>query len=78
MMHGLSGLLLSAAAGYWVFTHAAKEKGRVRTLGQLLGLLIIGVSVGMAGFKIYCKVTGCPPGKVFCPFTGKTAPPAPR
>ena len=74
-LHGVSGLLITVAVGYWVFTHAEKEKGQVRKLGQLLGLIIIGVSLVGVGCKIYLLATGCPPGKVFCPYTGRTAMP---
>lgn len=78
LLQGVSGLLLSAAAGYWVYTQAEKEKPRVRKLGQLLGLAIIAVSVVGTGCKIYYLVTGNAPGKFFCPYTGKSAPPAQR
>lgn len=77
-LHGINGLLLSAAAGYWVYTQAEKEKNRVRKLGQLLGLAIIAISVVGAGCKIYYRITGKAAGKFFCPFTGKSAPPAQR
>ena len=82
MIYGVSSLLISAAAGYWVLTHASGEKGRVKKLGQLLGLAIIVVSVVGAGCKLYYQFTGqslsgkawCPSGKV-CPFSGKTSAP---
>jgi len=71
MTHGVSSLLISAAAGYWVLTHAAKEKGQTKKYGKLLGLLIIVLSIGGAACKIYYQVTNCPPGKYFCPIGGK-------
>lgn len=75
MGHGVPALLISAAAGYWVLTHAEKERqGGVRKLGQYLGLLIIVVSVLGAACKIYYQINSCPLGKMgsmFCPMTGK-------
>ncbi|MBI3312525.1 MAG: hypothetical protein HYZ88_03260 [Candidatus Omnitrophica bacterium] len=78
MGHGVSALLVTAAVGYWVLTHAEKEKqGGVRKLGQYLGLLIIIVSVFGAACKIYYQINGYPPGrmgmmgKMACPMTGK-------
>lgn len=80
MAHGVAPLLLTAAVGYWVLTHAEKEKqGGVRKLGLYLGLAIIVVSVLGAACKIYCQINRCPPGKMgmmgtkACPFGGKTA-----
>lgn len=81
MMHGIGILLISSAVGYWTLTAAGKEKGRIKTLGQYLGLLIIVLSLAGAACKAYCMVTGsaCPPGKMGgsyaagknCPLTGK-------
>ena len=80
MGHGVSVLLISAAAGYWVLTQASHEKDRVRKLGQWLGLAIIAVSVIGATCKLYCLATGksvgsmmCPVGKA-CPFGQKATP----
>lgn len=75
MGHSVGILLVAAAAGYWVLTLANKEKGRIKNFGQLLGLLIIVVSVALTACKIY-RMTNCSPfmGKA-CPFTvGKSAP----
>ncbi|MBI3322729.1 MAG: hypothetical protein HYZ94_03505 [Candidatus Omnitrophica bacterium] len=80
--HGVGILLLSAAAGYWVLTLAAGQKERLRKVGNLIGLIIIVVSLLGAACKVYYQVTGCPPGKVCamgwkgkagaaCPMTGK-------
>ena len=75
MMHGVSVLLISAAAGYWVLTLSDKERGRVKQLGQWLGLAIIVISVVGAGCKLYCMMKsqgmGMPSG-MSCPFTKKT------
>ena len=59
MGHGISVLLVTSAAGYWTLTAAGKEKGRVKTLGQYLGLLIIVLSLFGAASKIYCAVQAC-------------------
>ena len=69
MVHGISLLMLSAVAGYWVLTLAAKEKGRVKTLGNALGFLIIVISV----LAFACKVKTCSYGMRggACPFVGK-------
>lgn len=48
-MHGVVGLLLSSAVGYWVFERASDRKGEVRRVGRLLGGAIIVLSlVGIA------------------------------
>ena len=80
MGHSVVGLLISAAAGYWVLTQSEKEKGRVKKMGQLLGLAIIAVSVAGTVCKIYYLTTSskgafCPPGPL-CPFTGKSSAPS--
>ena len=74
MVHGVAPLLISAAAGYWVLTNASKVKGRIKKFGQLLGGIIIAVSLIGATCKAYYLVTCnkaffCPPGKA-CPFMG--------
>ena len=81
MGHGISGLLISAAAGYWVLAQSSGQKGRVKTLGQWLGLLIIVVGIAGAACKAYCFVAGdkcmiSPAGKA-CSFGGRMGAPAP-
>ena len=78
-MSGTGGLLISAAAGYWVLTHAAKEKSQLKRLGQFLGIVIIAASLIGSACKVYRLASGssagaffCPTGKA-CPFTGKRA-----
>lgn len=75
LLHGISGLLIAAAAGYWVLTVSQKERGRVKQLGQWLGLVIVLVSVAGAACKLYytltCQVTDACPSGPKCPFTGK-------
>lgn len=84
MGHGVAGLLLAAAAGYWVLTLAVKEKPNLKKIGQVVGLVIIVVSLVGVACKIYCLTTGCPTargwmgkGGAACLFTGKAAPSAP-
>ena len=74
-LHGVSSLLIAAAAGYWVLTQAAHQKEQVRKLGELLGLIIIVVSLIGTGCKIYGLIKGgyCPWGPK-CPYAGKVAP----
>ena len=85
MGHGMSVLLVTSAVGYWTLTAAGKEKGRVKTMGQYLGLLIIVLSLFGAACKIYCALQAChASGGYFggkgCPWVSKKmggmAPPA--
>lgn len=63
MAHGISVLLIATAVGYWTLTNANKEKGRVKKLGQFLGLLIIVISLLGTFCKIACAVKACQMGK---------------
>ena len=76
--HGATGLMISAAVGYWVLTQSEKEKNRVKKLGQILGFGIILVSVLALACGFYQRVQSCRMmgGSMACPFTGKSAPPA--
>lgn len=83
-IHGVSGLLISAAAGYWVLTSSGSQKGRIKTLGQWLGLIIVVVSLVGAACKLYYITTGasgkgylCPSGKA-CPFSPRMSSPVPQ
>ncbi len=72
LVHGISGLLIAAAAGYWVLTISQKERGRIKQLGQWLGLVIVLLSVAGAACKLYytltCQITGACPAGLKCPF----------
>ena len=59
MGHGMSVLLVTSAVGYWTLTSAGKEKGRVKLLGQYLGLLIIVLSLASGACKMYCAMRAC-------------------
>ena len=79
MIHGAGDLLISAAAGYWVLTQASNQKAQVKKLGQILGLIIILVSVVGIACKIYYLSGGqCPPGgkAMVCPFLSKSGSPS--
>lgn len=72
MIHGISVPLITSAVGYWVLTTSEKEKGRVKKLGQWLGLLTI--VIGLAGTALQitsiakaCRARGY---GMNCPFTG--------
>lgn len=73
MITGIAPLLVASAAGYWVLTNASKEKGRMKKLGQILGLIIVVVSMAGAACKVYYLVSACQSGmamsgKAACPF----------
>ena len=53
MAQGISASLIAASFGYWTLTSAGKEKGRVKGLGQLIGLLIILLSL----LGTFCQVS---------------------
>ncbi len=81
MVSSIAPLLIASAAGYWVLTLAGREKGRIKTLGNLIGLIIIVISLAGAGLKIYCCLSACASsgkmGMMNCPYTGRmAAPPA--
>lgn len=79
MTRGVAPLLISAAAGYWVLIQAAKEKAQLKKIGQLLGWVLIVVSIAGAACKIYYQISGCVPGKgIFCPYGSKTQTPPAR
>lgn len=79
MLHGHSvvGLLLTVIGGYWVLERASAHKGQLKKVGQLLGGLIIVVSLVGVACQIWCLASGkggyCPMGKKgkggYCPFS---------
>ena len=92
MTHGVGILLLAAVAGYWVLERAAAHKGRLKQVGQLVGGLVIVMSLVGAVCTTICTATGSmgmcsmkrgmKAGGYTCPLTGasmpgaKSAPPA--
>jgi hypothetical protein len=80
MHYGVEGLLLTALGGYFVVERSAAQKGRVRKIGQLVGVAVIVLSF----FGIACRVwygATCPmhrSGKGwYCPFGMKVLPGGP-
>ena len=63
--HGVALLLLTAAVGYWVLERASNQKKELKMVGQIVGALIIAISLLGVACKIYYLATGkaaCPPG----------------
>ena len=58
MGSGVVGLLISAAVGYWVLERASNQKKEIKTVGQVVGAIIILVSLIGAVCKIYCIASG--------------------
>ncbi len=57
-MHSLAWLLITIAVGYWVLIVASKEKGGLKKLGKVLGIVIIVLSFLGVGCKLYYKCSG--------------------
>lgn len=80
MVHGVGVLLLAAIGGYWVLERASTHKGQLKRVGQLLGGLIIVISLIGVVCRVWCLSTGnttfCPIGMKgkgsFCPFSKPT------
>ena len=75
-MHGAEGLLISAAAGYWVLERADKHKGAMRRIGYLVGTLIVVSSIIGFAYTVSCKTSGWGPygmmkKNTYCPMVGK-------
>ncbi len=74
MIHDAGVLLLAAVGGYWVLERAASHKGTLKQVGQLLGAVIIVVSLIGVACKVWCAAT-CPTGPMgkggWCPYTPK-------
>ena len=83
--HGVVGLLLTSIGGYWVLERASGHKGRLKQVGQVLGGLIIVVSLMGVACNVWCVAKcrsgyGSMGGKkagFFCPFTSKQMPESP-
>ena len=57
MYTGAALLLLAAVGGYWVLERAASHRGRLKQVGQLLGGLIIILSLIAVGCKVWHLTT---------------------
>ena len=82
MVHGVGVLLLTSVGGYWVLERSATHKGQLKQLGQVLGGLIIVVSlIGIACQVVHvimCDGAYGMFGKMgkggWCPYTSKRFP----
>ena len=80
MMQGGAGtLLLGAVGGYWVLERAARQKGNLKKVGQLLGAAIIIISLVGVACKVWCDIT-CSSGAMgkgggWCPFSSSSPKP---
>ena len=57
-MYGAGMLLLAAVGGYWVLERSASHRGRLKQVGQLLGGLIIIVSLIGVSCHVWHLTTG--------------------
>ena len=87
MVHGIGVLLLGAIGGYWVLERAATHKGQLKQVGQLVGGLVILLSLAGAALQIWNLASGsgpfCPMGKsgkgtLLCPLGGSNSAGVPR
>ena len=69
-------LLISLGFGYKVYADASKEKGRLRSLGQWVGTIMMAVSLMTTALLVYnwSMGKGCPFGKGPCPFLNMNRP----
>ena len=72
-------LLIAMGFGYKVYAEASKEKGGLRSIGQWVGAIMMGLALAASAMMVYCYTGGkCPMG---CPFakgravTQQAAPP---
>ncbi|MBI2871087.1 MAG: hypothetical protein HYY14_05175 [Candidatus Omnitrophica bacterium] len=69
-MGGTAFLLLAIVAGYWLLERAEQQKGGMKRLGRILGLVVIAIALIGTACKVYCISSGnyasCPVG-----FSGK-------
>lgn len=60
--HRILAYLIGLALGYWVLTHAEREKGTLKRIGKVIGWIILVVSlIGplcLAGSSIFCRTHG--------------------
>ena len=61
---GVAPLLATAAVGYWVVMQSEQQKGVLRFLGQLVGVVIILISLVGSACKTYATVSCY--GQGFC------------
>lgn len=77
MAYGAGVLLLSAVAGYWALERSSSHKGVLKKTGQLVGWVVIVVSLtgvvcrvvsAVGGEGVFCRLKG----SAMCPFSSKT------
>ena len=54
---GIGVLLLSTVGGYWVLERASSHKGRLRQAGQIIGGVIVAVSLIGVACRVWCLVS---------------------
>ena len=79
MGHGAGILLVTAIGGYWVLERADRHKGGLKTIGRVLGAVIIVASLIGVACRVGCVASAkgwCPTGKMgrsgTCPFSPGT------
>ena len=75
-MH-IAPLLISAAAGYLVLERAERQRNRIKTVGRIVGWLIVIASFAGVLCRVCYIAKGPMAGKVACPFMGAPKPPPP-
>jgi hypothetical protein len=75
MGYGIGLLLLGTVAGYWVLERAETHKGDLRKVGQVLGWLLIVLSLVGTACRVWTLATGNTAlgRKAFCPFSRSTS-----
>jgi hypothetical protein len=82
-MHGIGILMLAAVGGYWVLERSVGQRGQVKQVGQVLGVIIIAMSLAGMACWVWCMASGkgCGMGmhgKMYkggmCPLMGSGAP----
>ena len=69
MVSGSGVLLLASIGGYWVLERASTHKGGLKRIGQILGGVIIAVSLIGVACRVWYLATGT---GGFCPFMPKS------
>ena len=76
-MYGAGILLLAAIGGYWVLERAQGHRGNLKRIGQLVGGVVIIVSLLGVSCKVYGLATGKSYSKCskryYCPYAAKQA-----
>ncbi len=73
LTHRIVAYLVGLALGYWVLTHADKQKGTTQTIGKTVAWLIMGVSlvallcIAACSMKCHADMGSCYSGHGSCP-----------